>query len=577
MDGKSFRAELRRRLEGCRDRILLRVALSPELANPVELTGGDILAMSEELAGRYAAADSDVVLLLLPHSVELFLLHIGLLLAGRLPAVLAWPTSRIDPEKYQRNLLHQLRNLPASQLITLPLLAGNLQAGLPYPATGCPIAGAEQHARNFIVPLPLATEGEAVQREPGVIPGDALFLQFSGGTTGAQKAVVVTAPMLVEQLRLLAGCLGFTESDAVVSWLPMYHDMGLIACLWLPLWTGAASLQFAAGDWLLKPELLFQYIERYHGTFCWLPNFAFSYLAGQRERMEGSFSLGHVRAWINCSEPVRLRSIEGFAGAFADWGVRTESVQACYAMAETVFAVTQTKLGGRPVVFPRSEVRQRSVAFEELAFSLIDDVYVASGPALERTEIRIVNGSGELCGTAQPGEIQLRTPSLFSGYWGSQGFVSQAISRDGWYATADYGFMVEGQLFVIGRMKDIIIVGGQNVFPEDIEIVVNTLPEVYSGRVVAFGITDDQYGTENVAVVAELRGNYEAAAAKAVERQIHKLVLATIGIAPRHVLAAPERWIVKSTAGKISRKETRERFLKERMSPKGESKAGSSS
>ena len=564
MDSRAFRAELRRRLQTAGDRILLRIAHGADAVHPVELTGRQLLEQSEELAARCALPDSDVVLLLLPHSPELFLLHLGLLLSGRLPAILAWPTSRIDPEKYQRNLLHQLRNLPASQVITLPLLAGNLKDGLPYPATGLPIEGAAQFEKNFIVPLPLEVEGEAAQRKHGTVPEDALFLQFSGGTTGAQKAVVITAEMLTVQLERLARCLDFTAADGVASWLPMYHDMGLIACLWLPLWCGAPSLQFAASDWLLRPDLLFAYAERCGATFCWLPNFAFSYLAGQRERMQGPYSLGRMRAWINCSEPVRLRSMQAFAETFADWGVRRETLQASYAMAENVFAATETPLGALPAALPRAEVRQRGAAYQDLAFNLIDDVYVSSGRALDEMEIRIVGADGALAEERQAGEIQLRTPCLFSGYWGSGGFARSTISDDGWYSTADYGFLASGDLFVIGRMKDIIIVGGQNIFPEDIEMVVNTVPEVYPGRVVAFGLPDEQYGTENLAVVAEIRGEHTREIATRVERAIHKLVLATIGIAPRFVSAVPERWIVKSTAGKISRKETRERFLEER-------------
>jgi len=564
MHSSEFRAELRRRLENNGERVLLRIADAADPLNPLELTGSEILTRSELLARRCVLPDSGVILLLLPHSVELFLLHLGLLLEGKVPAILAWPTSRIDPEKYQRNLLHQLRNLPASQLITLPLLAHNLGDALPYPASGLAIAGADQFEKSFIVPLPLAVEGEAVEPKKGTVPDDALFLQFSGGTTGAQKAVVITAAMLVPQLELLAGYLGFGGSDGVVSWLPMYHDMGLIACLWLPLWHGAPSLQFAASEWLMKPDLLFYYAQRYQATFCWLPNFAFSYLAGQRERMKGPYVLERMRAWINCSEPVRLRSMQSFADAFADWGIRRETLQASYAMAENVFAATQTVPGEFPVVTSRSEVRQRSAAYQELAFNLIDDVYVSSGRALEGMEIRITDADGNLCDEAQAGEIQLRTSCLFSGYWGSGGFVRTAISGEGWYATADYGFLSKGDLFVIGRMKDIIIVGGQNVFPEDVEMVVNTVPEVYPGRVVAFGMMDEQYGTENLVVVAEIRGAYDQEAATRVERAMHKLVLATIGIAPRHVAAVPERWIVKSTAGKISRKETRERFLRER-------------
>jgi acyl-CoA synthetase (AMP-forming)/AMP-acid ligase II len=208
-------------------------------------------------------------------------------------------------------------------------------------------------------------------------------------------------------------------------------------------------------------------------------------------------------------------------------------------------------------------VQQRGAAYQGLAFSLIDDVYVSSGTALPKNEIRIMGSDCSPCEESQAGEIQLRTPCLFSGYWGSHGFLTTAISEDGWYSTGDYGFLSKGNLFVIGRMKDIIIVGGQNVFPEDIEMVVNTIPEVYPGRVVAFGIADQQYSTESLAVVAEIRGSYNQETATRLERDIRQLVLAAIGIAPRHVAAVPERWIVKSTAGKISRRETRERFLQE--------------
>ena len=573
MDGTEFRSELRSLLEQNRDTILLRIVLSPDLANPIELTGADILSLALALAKRYAAASaSEVVLLLLPHSLELFLLHLGLILNERLPAILPWPTTRIDPEKYQRNLLHQLRHLPASQIITLPLLANNLGPGLPYTATACAIEGAPEYERGFGISLPLEIgEHSTAAGGSGKVPPDALFLQFSGGTTGAQKSVVVTAPMLTKQLELLRQNLGYSLRDSVVSWLPMYHDMGLIACLWFPLWQRTPSLQFSASDWLLKPDLLFRFMERYGGTFCWLPNFAFSYLAGLRERMKGSHALGHVRAWINCSEPVRLRSMKGFAETFAEWGVGMGSLQASYAMAENVFAVTQTTLGTIPATFPRSRLRHRAAEPDRLAFDLIDDVYVSSGQPLAGMEVRIINDGGELCSDAQPGEIRIRTESLFAGYWGSEGFVTTSLSADGWYSTGDYGFVADGELYVIGRLKDIIIVGGQNVFPEDIEVVVNSVAGVYPGRVVAFGIQDQESGTENMAVVAELRGPYDAKAAVALERQIHKLVMATAGIAPRYVAVVPERWIVKSTAGKISRRDTRQRFLQERLAPRAQS------
>src|SRR5262249_12949980 len=151
-------------------------------------------------------------------------------------------TTRVDVRKYHDNLLHQLGNLPAAELVTLPGLTRSLDPGLPYRVTPCPIPGAEGHEKG----VALAFEGERKTKQPLRVspdtPAEALFLQFSGGTTGAQKCVVVTAPMLERQLARLGPTLAFDPArDGVASWLPLYHDMGLIACLWLPLWHGAPS------------------------------------------------------------------------------------------------------------------------------------------------------------------------------------------------------------------------------------------------------------------------------------------------------------------------------------------------
>jgi acyl-CoA synthetase (AMP-forming)/AMP-acid ligase II len=234
-------------------------------------------------------------------------------------------------------------------------------------------------------------------------------------------------------------------------------------------------------------------------------------------------------------------------------------------MAENVFAVTQTPLDRPARCVNRTVANQNRGALAGLAFDLMDDQYVSSGPPLEQMEIQVRAGSGQPCAEAEPGEILLRTPSLFRGYWGAQGFIRNAISADGWYSTGDYGFLHDGELFVIGRLKDIIIVGGQNIFPEDVELVVNTVAGIYPGRVVSFGVVDEENGTESLSVVAELRGEYTPERSASAVKQIQQLVLAAIGIAPRYVAVVPERWIVKSTAGKISRRDTRERFIRERL------------
>ena len=571
MGAAAFCEHLEQRLGSTGDTILLRIVDAQGV--PEELTGAEIVARGRALSAQYAAdaPAGSVVLLLLPHSAELFLLHLGLVLTGHVPAILAWPTSRVDAEKYQRNLLHQLSNLPAERLITIPALAQNLGDTLPYQAVACAVHGAERWEQVFTTKVHFEA-GERVESHAVPLPAesDALFLQFSGGTTGAQKAVVITSDILERQLDLLAEALAFDRADSIVSWLPMYHDMGLIACLWLPLWHGASSLHFAASDWLLNPGVLFDYIERYRGTLTWLPNFAFSYLAAQFERVGEPRRLGSMRAWINCSEPVRNRSIHDFAERYAAWGVRSEHLQACYAMAENVFAVTQTRLGEDVPVYPRALLRNNVTDSngESRQFDLTDEVYVGSGPPLREMQIRITDPkTGAACPDSTPGEIHLLTPTLFRGYWGSGGLHTSAFSADGWYNTGDYGFLSGDELFVIGRYKDVIIVAGQNIFPEDVELAAGTAEGVYPGRVVAFGIANEQHATESVIVIAELRGDFEPTRKRATERQIYQAVLTNTGIAPRQVAVVPERWIVKSTAGKISRVETRARFLKELANP----------
>jgi fatty-acyl-CoA synthase len=569
MTRQQFCEQLRERLLSEPDKVLLRVAMAPQFETPLEFTGKLLLERAQSLAASVlsslpAAPQRAVVLVLLPHSPELFLLQLGLVLRGCIPAILAWPTTRVDAEKYQRNLIHQVSQLPADALVTLPRLAQNLANTIPYPLAGLDVQNSSAFEKLFPThAVSTHLENKTFPKRTARLDDGVMFLQFSGGTTGAQKAVVVTAEMLHKQFAQLSGALQITSEDSVVSWLPMYHDMGLIACFWLPLWQSVPSLQMAASDWVINPELLFRYVQQYRGSLCWLPNFGFSYLSQRREFMQRAYELSSMRAWINCSEPVRQKSVSQFVQSFADWGVRSETVSASYAMAETVFAITQSEPGKSLQTVLRSEVKRGAHGYADLAFDLIDEVYVSSGKPFAETSVRVTGEDGSICTDDQAGEIHVRTPSLFSGYWGAEGFQRHTLN-DGWHATGDYGFLRQGELFVIGRFKDIIIVGGNNIFPEDVEALVNTIDGVYPGRVVAFGVEDQEYGTQSLAVIAETKDAYDEAAAE-IEASIRKLVLTTIGTAPRHVAIVPQRWIVKSTAGKISRRETREKFLRERV------------
>lgn len=544
------------RILGAELQVLL---FAPEM-NSIRMTGALALEAGTRLLESAGISVEDrVVLLLLPHSVELFVLQVALTLRGQIPAVLPWPTSRIDAEKYQRNLLHQLSGLPATRLLTLPRLARNLVPGLPFPATGIEVPGCAEHEKGFAGKFEAEPTGGADRRVIGTLPEDTMFLQFSGGTTGTQKCVVVREGMMRSQMERLGEALDFSHKDVVVSWLPMYHDMGLIACLWQPLWWGATSVQMGASDWLLAPERLCEAVEGHGGTFSWLPNFAFSYLAQRRDAMRGSWDLSSMRGWVNCSEPVRLHSMRAFQKAFADQGVCEEHLQASYAMAETVFAVTQTVPGSPPKTIARGSVNGSAGQAQALTFSMGDETFVSSGKVLKDIGVRVRGWDGGIALDGAAGEIEIEGPCVFDGYWGASGFSRQCFAGDGWYKSGDYGVLFEDELFVIGRSKDLIIVGGQNIFPEDVEFLVNQVEGVYPGRVVAFGVDDEELGTQVIAVVAELRPG-ASERAREIERALRSKVKTMIGVAPRYVHLVPERWILKSTAGKISRKETREKF-----------------
>jgi fatty-acyl-CoA synthase len=547
------------------DRVLLRVVESPGAQIVREFTGNDLVDAKKTVRLQPISRDSRIVLLLLPHCPELFLFQIGLTLCGKVPAILPWPTTRVDGLKYQRNLLHQLNQLPADHLITLPRLAENLQPGVNFSISGCELAGSRRFETMFMERFTAEPRHQAATATEQDLPKDALFLQFSGGTTGTQKCVVVTGAMLAEQMCRLSEALAQDESDGIVSWLPLYHDMGLIACLYFPLLAGIPSLHFAATDWLLKPELLFRCIQEYRASLCWLPNFAFSYMARRKEMMDGPYSLNHVRAWINCSEPVRRKSVRDFAEQFADWGVAPTSLQSSYAMAENVFAVTQSTPGKSLPTVSRSKVEGASLSCGSDGFEVIDDEYVSSGHCLKGMRLRIIGTEGLPCPDFVAGEIQLRTSCLFEGYWDRNGFRRDVFTEDGWYRTGDFGFTANEEVFVIGRMKDIIIVAGQNIFPEDVEIIASQAAGVYPGRVVAFGIDNEELGTQSVGVVAEMEGEFDAAKVDRMEKEIQSLIVASLGVAPRFVKVVPQRWVVKSTAGKISRRDTRNRFLEEQQ------------
>jgi acyl-CoA synthetase (AMP-forming)/AMP-acid ligase II len=396
------------------------------------------------------------------------------------------------------------------------------------------------------------------------------FIQLTSGTTGKQRAIAVTHDALCGLVRARNAAFDLQVRDVIVGWLPLYHDLGLVGTVLTPLVSGIPSVLISPFEWLVKPAMLMTAIHRYGGTVCNMPNFAFSYCARQiaDDDMRG-LDLSHWRVLCNSAEPVHPESFKTFGDRFARWGFQASAFAAAYGLAENTLTATMTSLGSVPRVdrVLRAPLQQRQVA--ELAST--DDVagaaeFVSCGAALNNAAVRIESASGEALADRCVGEIVIKSDSLCDGYYRDEE-QSQRLFRDGWLHTGDLGYLVDGELFVCGRLKDVIIVRGAKVYAEEVERAVAAVDGLRPGRVVAFGIGDGERGTEQVVIVAERRDgprsdpSESSALTAGIERRMRRAIKTELGIAVQQVAFVPSGWIVKTTSGKLARAENKAKWI----------------
>ncbi len=290
----------------------------------------------------------------------------------------------------------------------------------------------------------------------------------------------------------------------IVSWLPLYHDMGFVACFLLPLLRRLLLVEISPFDWVRKPVLLLEQIHKHKGTLCWLPNFAYAFLAEsvRPSQISQDLDLSGVRAWINCSEPVYHSSHTAFLEKFRPYGANQSQLTASYAMAENVFAVTQSLPG-----------KYRTLSVNRETFTAAHQVepddgpnsltFVSNGCPLEHTEVVAVDETGRLLPGGHVGELFVRGVHRFAEYFRRDDLTLAALDENGWFRPGDMGFLFDGELYVTGRKKDLIIIQGRNYYPTDIEEVVGRIDGIAPGRVVAFGLADEASGTERLIILAE--------------------------------------------------------------------------
>lgn len=476
----------------------------------------------------------------------------GALALGAVPSMFPPLTEKLDPTIYMSQMAQLVAHSVARAVLTSDALASALAARLP-----CAVYGSEALARA----LAASDARDPQVRAPD--PAEIAFLQHSSGTTGLQKGVALSHAAVLSQVASYSDALGLRVDDVVVSWLPLYHDMGLIAGFVMPLVQGIPLILLSPFDWVAHPALLLRAIHDHHGTLCWLPNFAYNHCVRRvRPRDLEGLSLATMRAFVNCSEPVRAASHEAFLARFAAHGVRAEHFGVSYAMAENVFAVTQT-LPGRP---PRVDIVERR-ALDQEGFARLAEATsseqianVSCGPVIDGSEVRVQDESGRLVPERTVGQIVIRSDYMLTGYYLRPDLDAAAL-REGWYLTGDMGYLADGEVYVVGRKKDLIINGGRNLYPQDIEAIVGGVPGVHVGRAVAFGVPDEREGTELIAVVAEVD---DPDADTGIAQAIREAVSAQAGVTATYVRLVDSRWLIKTSSGKMARAANRDKWAAER-------------
>ena len=528
------------------------------------VTFAEFRAQSRQQAGilrDHGVAAGDRVVILMPQGIPAMTAFVGAMMLGAIPAFLAYPNFKVEPAKYRSGLAGVTANLRAKAVVIDEAfpddMLGHVMLGEATKLIRAG-AGAEAGEKKFADQF----------AESEIHSGDVAFIQHSAGTTGLQKGVALTHAAVLRQLEHLSRALKIDgAADLIYSWLPLYHDMGLIACFMLPMVCHVPVVMQSPLDWVMHPDTMLQIISEYRCTLAWMPNFAFQFVPRRTPQSRWKQrDLSSLRALINCSEPVRTSSMLEFQKAFEPAGFKGAALQSSYAMAENVFAVTQSGLdGGQGPACLHADGQQfrsahRVIPVAEGTPGAVR--FTSSGRVLPQHQIRIVSDAGAALGEGNVGEILVRSDCLFTGYYNRADLTAQALV-DGWYHTGDLGFLLEGELYVVGRKKELLIIGGENIYPQDIEELAATHPAVRDGRVIAIGVFNPDLGTEDIVVVAELESPDLLANTVELEREIRSLIVSGMGVAVRTIFLKPPQWIVKSTAGKAARSATREKLLRE--------------
>ena len=521
---------------------------------PTPMRYGDLWREARVVAAalqRRGIAPGDAVALMLPTCPAFFPCFCGILLAGAVPVPIYPPARPNQIEDHLRRHAAILANAEARLLITSAVVA--LPAQLLRGQVDS-LIGVER------IETLLAQSGGAGEPVWVSARGDDLaLLQYTSGSTGTPKGVMLTHAHLLANIRAMAQAAGVRQGDVFVSWLPLYHDMGLI-CAWLSCLVQAIPCVIMSPlVFLARPVRWLRAIHHYRGTLSGAPNFAYELCLKRIPADElAGLDLSSWRLAFNGAEPVSPDTVQQFAAKFVACGLRPQAIAPVYGLAECAVGLALTpEVGARIDAIRRTPFAQRGEAIPAPAGEPNTMRFVRCGRPLPGYEIRIVDASGAELPERQEGMLQFRGPSATTGYFRNPEATARLI-RAGWWESGDRAYLADGEVVITGRAKDIIIKGGRNLHPQEIEAAVSDLPGIRKGCVAAFGSADPATGTERLVVMAEVTVGAEKLAE--LRQSVQDAVVVLLGMPADDVVLSTQRIVLKTSSGKVRRAASRELY-----------------
>jgi len=536
------------------------------------ITFGELYTRASAVAGglrQQGLEPGQTVAIMLPTCAEFFYTFAGILLAGGIPVPL-YPPFRADRiADYATRQANILRNAESRFLITFRQAEGLARLLRPRVPTLQGVLNAQR-----IASLPIREEPPANVWRPvtnlshRACAEEIAFLQYTSGSTGDPKGVTLTHANLLANIRSIIAGLEVRADDVAVSWLPLYHDMGLIGAWMAPLYFGVPVVVMSPLAFLSRPERWLRAIHHHRGTLSPAPNFAYELCVRKiaDKDLEG-LDLSSWRAALNGAEPVHAGTLERFAARFARCGFQREAFLPVYGLAEASLAVSAPKVGSgyKADRIDREALESDGRAVPAAPSDAATLEFVSAGKPLPDVEVRIVTEEGGDAGERVEGRLWFRSPSATTGYYRNPAATSVVMRDGGWLDSGDRAYFADGEIYITGRAKDVIIKAGRNLYPHEIEEIVGRVPGVRSGCVVAFGAPDERSGTERLIVAAEARNMAEA---KRIAAEITREVDQAVGMPPDSVELLGPHSIPKTSSGKLRRNETRRLFLDGRLGKK---------